>query len=206
MTTPPSFDDLIGEDVGRDERERLRRVHELLVTAGPPAELAPEIERGPTLGMTLGGPSRRRVTRRTALVAAAVLVLLLAFLAGYIAGNDSTASGRLLNLAGTAQAPRAEAKLRIEPADAAGNWPMTLAARGLPKLPAKGYYEVFLVRNGEIFAPCGGFVVPGGKTVVSVKLNAPYRFEKGDTWVVTKQLPPWGHTGPVVLEPATASA
>lgn len=200
---PPNFDDLIGDDVDREERDRLRHVHDLLVAAGPPAELAPEIERGPTLGMTLGGPSRRRVTRRAALIAAAVIVLLVAFLAGYITGNEGSPSGRLLSLAGTAQAPRAEAKLRIEPADAAGNWPMTIAARGLPKLPPKGYYEVFLVRNGKIWAPCGGFVVPGGESAISVKLNAPYRFEKGDTWVVTKQLPGLRRAGPVVLEPAT---
>jgi hypothetical protein len=202
--TPPSFDDLIGDDVSREEHERLRRVHELLVIAGPPAELAPEIERGPTLGMTLGRPSPRRVTRRAALIAAAVVVLIVAFLAGYITGNRGTPGGRILSLAGTTQAPRAEAKLRIEPADAAGNWPMTLAARGLPKLPAKGYYEVFLVRNGKIFAPCGGFVVPGGKTAVSVKLNAPYRFESHDSWVVTRQLIGLRQLGPVVLKPATA--
>jgi hypothetical protein len=174
------------------------------VIAGPPAELAPEIERGPTLGMTLGGPSSRRVTRRAALIAAAVVVLLGAFLAGYITGNKGTPSGRVLSLAGTAQAPRAEAKLRIEPADAAGNWPMTLAARGLPKLQSKGYYEVFLVRNGKIFAPCGGFVVPGGATAVSVKLNAPYRFERHDSWVVTRQQIGLRRIGPVVLKPATA--
>ena len=53
MTRPPDFDTLIGQEVAADERERLRRVHELLVTAGPPAELSPELEAGPTLAMTL---------------------------------------------------------------------------------------------------------------------------------------------------------
>ena len=110
----------------------------------------------------------------------------------------------VLSLAGSAQAPQAQAKLRIEPADAAGNWPMTLAARGLPKLPSNGYYEVFLVRNGKILAPCGGFVVPGGATAVSVKLNAPYGFEAHDSWVVTRQLIGLRQIGPVVLKPATA--
>lgn len=201
--TPPSFDDLVGDDVRREERERLLRVHELLVIAGPPAELAPEIERGPTLPKPLGGPLRRRIPRSAALIAAAVIVLLIAFLAGFISGNNNSGpSGRLLSLAGTAQAPKAAASLRIEAADAAGNWPMTLAARGLPKLPPKGYYSVFLVRKGKIYAPCGSFVVPGGETVVSVKLNAPYHFEKGDTWVVTKQLPGHHQAGPVVLKPA----
>ena len=51
---------------------------------------------------------------------------------------------------------------------------------------------------------CGGFVVPGGKTAVSVRLNGPYRFERGDTWVVTRQLIGLREVGPVVLKPATA--
>jgi hypothetical protein len=120
---PPNFDDLISED-GVEERERLRHVHEMLVTAGPPAELAPEIEQGPTLGMTLGGPSHRRVTRRAAPIAAAVIVLLVAFLAGYITGNDGSPSGRVLSLAGTANAP-GPGEARVEGPTLRATWPMT---------------------------------------------------------------------------------
>ncbi len=53
MTRGPDFDDLVGTDVEQAERERLRRVHDLLLEAGPPPELSPEIELGPTLAMTL---------------------------------------------------------------------------------------------------------------------------------------------------------
>ena len=35
----PSFDELVGTDLEPDERERLERVHELLLAAGPPPEL-----------------------------------------------------------------------------------------------------------------------------------------------------------------------
>jgi len=35
----PDFDELVGGDVTGDERERLRRAHELLVHTGPPPEL-----------------------------------------------------------------------------------------------------------------------------------------------------------------------
>ncbi len=35
----PDFDDLVGNDVEASERERLERVHELLVAAGPPPDL-----------------------------------------------------------------------------------------------------------------------------------------------------------------------
>jgi hypothetical protein len=204
MTRPPNFDDLVDPDLDPAERERLRRMHDLLVTAGPPPELTPEFEAGPTLAMTLGRSTRRRVQRRTALLAAAVVVLLLAFLGGYIAGNGSDnglANGRLLKLKGTKAAPAALASLRLQDVDASGNWPMRLSVRGLPKLPPKGYYEVFLVREGKIYAPCGSFVVGSADSTVSVGLNAPYRLRQGDSWVVTKQLPGVRKAGAVVLKP-----
>ena len=206
MTRPPNFDELVDADLDPAERERLRRVHDLLVTAGPPPELTPEFEAGPTLAMTLGRSTRRRVRRRTALLAAAVVVLLLAFLSGYIAGNsgdNGLANAQLLKLKGTRAAPAALASLRLQPVDASGNWPMRLSARGLPKLPSKGYYEVFLVRKGKIFAPCGSFVVRSADSAVSVALNAPYRLRQGDSWVVTKQLPGAHEAGAIVLKPLT---
>jgi hypothetical protein len=202
MTRTPDFDELVGTDLGPEERERLERVHDLLLTAGPPPELTPELERGPTLAMTLGRPSRRRVERRVTLLAAAVLVLVLAFLGGYLAGHGSggsLAGGYTLKLMGTAQAPSAQAALHVRDADPAGNWPMTLSATGLPRLPKNGYYEVFLTRGGKIFAPCGAFLVKSSSGAVSVQLNAPYHIHRGDGWVVTKQMPGHRKAGPVVL-------
>ena len=131
-------------------------MHDLLVTAGPPPELTPQMEAGPTLAMTIGGPRRAAACqRRVALLAAAIVVLLLAFLAGYITGNNRSAGGQLLKLQGTAAAPNARGVAARRGRRPAGNWPMQLAALGLPKLPPKGYYEVFLVRNGKPWAPCG---------------------------------------------------
>jgi hypothetical protein len=202
MTRTPDFDDIVGNDLNHEERDRLERVHDLLVVAGSPPELTPQMERGPTLAMTLGGPSRRRVERRVALLAAAVMVLVVAFLGGYLAGHGnsgSLSSGHTLNLVGTAQAPGAQAALIVQTADPAGNWPMTLSATGLPKLPPHGYYEVFLTRNGKIFAPCGVFLVKDPKAAVSVRLNAPYDLRRGDGWVVTRQLPGHHEAGTVVL-------
>ena len=69
-------------------------MHDLLVAAGPPAELAPELERGPTLAMTLGGARPRHVARRIALLAAALVVLALAFLGGFVAGNSGDGGSR----------------------------------------------------------------------------------------------------------------
>lgn len=202
MSRRPDFDELVGE-VEDAERDRLRRVHDLLLEAGPPAELPPHLEAGPTLAMTLGRRSPHRRGRRLLLLAATVAVLLAAFLGGYITGNDRSAGGRLLRLQGTAAAPHAQASLRIENVDAAGNWPMQLAVLGLPRLPRKAYYEVYLVRAGEIYAPCGAFLVKSADEGVSVHLNAPYEFRRGDTWVITRQRAGDHAPGPVVLRPVT---
>jgi hypothetical protein len=201
---PPDLDDLIGPDVEPTERERLRTVHHLLIQAGPPAELSPEIEAGPTLAMTLQRRPRR-AGHRVALLAAAVAVCAVAFLAGYITGNgkgDGLATGRTLSLVGTKAAPGALASLRIQPVDASGNWPMLISVTGLPKLPPRGYYTVYLVRNGKPFAPCGFFIVAARDHATSVWLNAVYRLRQGDTWVVTKQLPDHHIAGPIVLRPS----
>jgi hypothetical protein len=203
MTRVPDFDHLVGREVEGDERERLRRVHDLLLQAGPPAELSPEIESGPTLAMTIGR-APRKLSRRIALLAAAIALVAVAFLAGYTTGNrnsDGLPSGHTLSLVGTKAAPGALASLRVEPADRAGNWPMQLAVTGLPKLPPRGYYTVYLMRDGKPYAPCGTFVVAGKTRGVSVSLNAPYDVRDGDTWVVTKQMPGHHEAGPVVLQP-----
>jgi hypothetical protein len=199
----PDFDELVGTNVDGDERERLRRAHDLLLQAGPPEELSPEFESGPTLAMTLGRPSRRRRGRSVVLLAAAIALVALAFLAGYIAGNGSgSSSGHTLSLVGTKAAPDALASLRVKPADSAGNWPMELAVTGLPKLPPRGYYTVYLWRKGKPYAPCGTFIVAGKAHGTAVTLNAPYELRKGDTWVVTKQMPGHHKAGPVVLRPS----
>jgi len=198
------FDEMIGHDVESGERERLRRTHDLLVQAGPPPELPPHLESGPTLGMTLGRGRKNRPTRRIALLAAALCVLGVVFLGGYITGNDggALASGRTIELHGTAAAPNALASLKVLPADAAGNWPMTLSATGLPKLGPKDYFEVFVYRNGKIFAPCGSFVAKAGPdNAVQIKLNAPYDLQPGDTWVVTQHAWDEAGTGRIVLRP-----
>jgi hypothetical protein len=154
--------------------------------------------------LTLGRPKQHRRRRMVMLLAAAFVTLALAFLAGYTAGNGSDnglSSGRTLELVGTKAAPNALASLRIQPVDSAGNWPMQLAATGLPKLPPKAYYVVWLMRDHKAFAPCGAFVVAGENRGISVELNAPYRLKHGDWWSVTKQV--WGKRGigPIVLEP-----
>ena len=201
--TPLNFDELIGPEVEGAERERLRRVHELLVEAGPPPEMTPELEAGPTLALTIGGRRPKvKARRRVMLLAATVAVLALAFLAGYLTGNGGgTSAVRTLQLGGTPAAPHALASLQIEPKDAAGNWPMKLSVEGLPALPARSYYEVYLVRGGKPWASCGSFVVASGKQGTTVQLNAPYRLQPGDSWLVTRQGFAAAAPGQVVLRP-----
>jgi hypothetical protein len=203
MTRDPNFDELVGGEPSGPEREQLRRVHELLLRAGPPPELAPEVEAGPTLAMTLGRRPRQG-RRRLALLAAAAIAVGVVFLGGYIVGNRNTSSpgaaARTIELQGTRAAPDALASLRVRPEDSSGNWPMTLDATGLPALPEGGRYAVYLVRGSD-WEPCGWFSVAGPHTGVTVDLNAPYDLHSGDTWVVTRQAAGASGHGETVLRP-----
>jgi len=202
MNRTPDFDELVGPEAAGAERERLRAVHKLLLQAGPPAELSPDIA-GPTLAMSLQRRPRR-AGHRVALLAAALALVAMAFLAGYVTGNgkgDGLSTATTLSLVGTKAAPAALASLRIQPVDEAGNWPMQISVTGLPKLPPRGYYTVYLVRNGKPLAPCGYFVVKAGDRGTSVWLNAPYKLQPRDSWVVTRQMPGQHEVGPVVLRP-----
>lgn len=205
MKRGPEFDELVGGEVSGAERERLRRVHDLLMTAGPPPEMPPEVERGPTLAMTLGRPPRQG-RRRLALLAAAAVAVAVVFLGGYIVGNRGTGSSvptaRTIQLQGTSFAPGALASLRVQPEDASGNWPMTLDVTGLPALPQDGRYAVYLVRGSE-WEPCGWFAVSGPHAGTTVTLNAPYDLRAGDIWVVTRQVPGASGHGETVLRPTT---
>jgi hypothetical protein len=74
---------------------------------------------------------------------------------------------------------------------------------GLPKLPPRTYYEVYLFRDGHPWASCGSFVVSGSSQALRVSLNAPYKLHKGDSWVVTRQTV-GAEPGKTVLRPVSA--
>jgi hypothetical protein len=202
----PTLDELIGADTTGAERQRLQHVHELLLEAGPPPEVSPELEQGPNLKMTVG--KRRRVVRQRALLLlAASLAVLLVFLGGYAVGNQKgstkSATAVSLKLMGTSAVPNAQASLEVWHRHA-GNWPMTLTAVGLPKLAPHRYYEVYLIRDGKISGSCGTFRATNSKRAVTVTLNSPYTLEKGDSWVVTRPGPGGAEPGTTVLRPITA--
>jgi hypothetical protein len=192
MTTrPPDFDELVGEDLAAGERARLRGVHDLLVAAGPPAELSPGLDQPPSVGGTVRFLPRRR--RGAVLLLAAALVAAV-FGGGFLTGAVTHRSGTkgaviVIPMHGTHAAPNALASISLQDVDKAGNWPMRFTVQGLPKLPRGAYYELYLTRHGHISAACGTFNVHGGRTTVS--LNAPYELNGFDGWVVTRHLP--GH-------------
>jgi hypothetical protein len=183
MNRPPEFDDLVGADVEDVERERLRRVHDLLVAAGPPPDFEPkaapvtEVEVVPLAG-------RRRRPRRALLVLAAALGVIAVFTLGLAVsdGNGPTAD-RVVAMSG---ASGATASLEIYDVDEAGNWPMLLDVKGLPPAADRELYELWLTRDGEPVALCGSFLTePDGTAIVS--MNAPWRLDDFDGWVVVER-------------------
>jgi Anti-sigma-K factor rskA, C-terminal len=194
MTRRPDFDDLVGRDVPADERERLRRAHELLLEAGPPPELAPEMDAVPwpddALQPLLG---RRRPKARRALLLAAALVT--AVVVGFVLGQATTSTDsssikarETVELRGTPLASGALATLKLGKVDNAGNWPMVLHVSGLPKLANGGYYALFLTKGGRPLVSCGTINVSGA---TSVRLSAAYALEAFDKdgWVIVRQTP-----------------
>src|SRR5712691_239041 len=185
----PDFDELVGRELPDDERERLRRVHDLLVAAGPPPELTPALEQPPRPQASVSYlPARRR----GALLLLAAALAAIAFGGGYLFGNRKTEFKTAfppISMHGTSAAPRALASLKLAPIDDAGTWPMILTVKGLKPLPRGGYYELFLTKNGRLGPSCGTFRVHADTT--SVHLNAPYHLRSFNGWVVVSQ-PPGG--------------
>ena len=205
MSRGPNFDELIGDDVPNEERERLRHAHELLIQAGPPPELSPDLESVPwpedSLSPLLG---RRRPARRRPLLLAAGLATaaVIGFVFGQATSSTSTSidTQRTLKLRGTALARNAQGTLELGKVDEQGNLPMVLYVNHLKQLPEDGYYDLYLTRHGKPLALCGSFNVNKGQVVV--RFTVGYDLEHFDKkgWVVTRQLPGQHEPRDIVLE------
>jgi hypothetical protein len=180
----PDFDELVGDDLGAAERQRLERVHDLLVAAGPPPEyVVPEpVELR---------PPRRRWGAALAL-AAAFAVAMFALGAALVESGDSGIGP--VAMKGTAAAAGASAWLTIYDLDAAGNWPMQVDVEGLAPAPSGRPFELWLTRGGKLAALCGSFLTDD-RGSASVPMNAPYRFDQFDGWVVVEE----GTTTPLLM-------
>lgn len=208
MTRRPDFDDLVGHDLPADERERLRRAHELLIEADAPPELSPELESvpWPEEALTPIWHRRKPARPRRPLLAAAVVAtaVLVGFLLGQATGSNSTSidAVRTVKLRGTELDRDALATLKLGKRDRNGNWPMVLQVSGLQRLPEGGYYDLYLTSKGKPVAKCGVFNVGQGQTVV--RLSASYDLKHFDKngWVVTRQIPPNHEPTEIVLRPS----
>ena len=167
----PDFDELVGSDLAPGERERLERVHELLVAAGPPPDLV-ESKVVPL------APRRRRGVLLA--IAAAVAVTVIAF-GGALAQRGADES--VIDMTGTAAAPAASASLRVFDLDDAGNWPMELRVDGLQPSPSGRPFELWLTRGDKLEALCGSFLTSDSGSA-AVPMNAPYHFDDFDGWIV----------------------
>lgn len=197
------FDDLIGgEGLSADEEARLRRVHDLLVEAGPPPDLPPALERPAAPGEDVEPPEVPVIFRRRRGLAAvlALAAALAVFAGGYAFGHSKAkraafVSQRAVPMHG---ALNTTGVIRLGRSDDVGNWPMLVEVTGLPEqTDRRAYYELWLTRNDKAVAPCGAFRVHGKTT--RVRFTVPYSLRGYDGWVVTAQ-PAHVHTpGRVVL-------
>jgi hypothetical protein len=181
-----SFDDLVGDIADTAERERLRRVHDLLLSVDPPPELSPALAGAPVPEPVRLLPRRRR----QALVLLAAALAAAAFGAGWLAGarSDDVQLDRTIVMQGVGESRGSLATIEILPKDAKenGNWPMRLLVRGLePSTSRTDYYELWLTKDGKLADPCGRFTVHKGVTTVT--LSVPYGLKRYDGWVVTRR-------------------
>ena len=180
---PGDFDAVVGDDLKPGARARLLRVHEMLLEAGPPPELTPEMRtpRDPSQSKVVALHRRRRV----ALVLIAAAVALAVFGAGWLGGSHSRSGNVARTYPMVGPGPGgARASLSVLEADSAGNWPMVMKISGLAALPAGQTYALWLTKRGKLEASCGTFAVGKGTTTVS--LNAPFHLKEYDGWIVVR--------------------
>lgn len=194
----PNFDDLVGREVSPVERARLHAAHQLLVQAGPPPELSPELEEVPwpedalaPLGLIRRRSARNRSRPWLLYASAAAALLLVGFLAGQVGGSrrSSFEVARTISMHGVGRLSNAAAIIQIGRAGADQNWPMKLSVSALPPAPKGGYYDLWLSNHGKPVFLCGTFNThPNADTVV--RLSAAYPLNQGgfDGWIVTRHV------------------
>jgi hypothetical protein len=200
-----SFDDIVGtEGLSNVEEAKLRRVHELLIAAGPPPDLSPDLSLPPVPAEEADPPEvayllRRRRGRVLVLALAAALA---AFLGGYAFGHSKGKPAAFTSVRTVAMhGPSGGAShgvINIAEKDSVGNWPMQFDVSGLPQQASRAaYYELWLTRNGQAVAPCGSFRVNAKTT--RIRLSVSYPLKSFDGWIVTAQTGQRDGLGPVVL-------
>jgi hypothetical protein len=209
----PDFERLVGgDDLDDETRRRLRRMHEMLVAAGPPEELPAAIGGPPATPELNGGakviplePARRR--RPIAIIGIAAAVAAACFGGGYVLANqvDSSSTAihtlRVVPMHPKQGEQNSEASLRVGSADGNGNWPIQLTVNGLRPLADDSRYYLIVWRNGKPVAVCGTFEV-GSSGPTTVTFNVAYKIKPNTKWVVTRMVPGAKYPGHVVMTTA----
>ena len=179
------FEDLVDlDELDPAERDRLRRMHELLLLVSPPPEVPSDLREAPAAEPVRLLPQRRRYT--LALIAAALIAI--AFGSGFLLGgrSDDVSVFRNVSMAGVGEGLGGFASIEIQEQDEAGNWPMVVRVRGLEESADRNdYYELWLTKGGRLADSCGRFILHDG--VTEVTLSVPYGFKRYDGWVVTRR-------------------
>ena len=199
----PDFDRLVDlTDLSPEDEARLRRVHSMLIEAGPPQELPASIGRAPATpgGKVVALSTRRRRPVTALLIAAAVAAA--CFGGGYLLANQAHSNKGAIHVVRVVPmqgVENSEAALRVGTADGNGNWPIQLTVNGLKPLQDDSRYYLMVLRgNGKRPIFCGSFEV-SGKGATTVTFNVAYRITDGTKWIVTKMAPGMKYPGHVVM-------
>jgi hypothetical protein len=208
VSRSPDFDELVNGVEEPDERERLRRVHELLVEAGPPPELSPALATAaPRVETETSAEDERDFSWLPKRRLGAALVLVGAVLAGtfglgYLVGGSGSEGGETAGIQISRTAPltgRSDATgvVNVGRRDADGNWRMILTVRGLARLSGGDYYTLALAKRGKPVVTCGTFNV-ADRTQRTLRMSAAYDLKSFDGWVVTRWDSKTHHDTPVL--------
>jgi Anti-sigma-K factor rskA len=197
VSRPPDFDEIVEGVESPEEREQLRRVHELLAVTPPPPELSPVLATSPDAPAveeesdTSWLPPRR--LGAALLVGAALAVG--AFGVGYITGEGGSEDApsaappdepatQVISLRPSDQNNTAGASISLASKGADGNWSMVVTVRGLKHLSQGDYYTLALTKKGKPTVTCGTFnVLPEGAT--TIRMVAAYDLSGFDGWAIT---------------------
>jgi hypothetical protein len=182
VNRPPDFDELVDGIERPEDRERLRRVHELLVEAGPPPELSPALA-----SMPAPEPKRRSRPRLVGALAFAGAVLAAMFGIGYLAGSSGSDESEtpIRDTIALNSNSGASGAVNLGFKGADGNWPMVITVQGLERLRGGDYYELALTKNGKPRVTCGTFNV-ADRSRQTIRMSAAYNLEGFDGWVVLR--------------------
>lgn len=183
-----------------EQQARLRRVHDLLVEAGPPAEFPGALFEPPAPeAAVVPLPARRR---RVGVLLIAAAVAAVCFGSGYLLADQAHRSAarivQVVSLQGAGQQD-SFASLRVGSTDSNGNRPVQLTVTGLPQLAnGSARYVLVLSQKGRPSSLCGTFKV-GANGPTTVSFSVPYAITKDTRWIVTEMAPGVQFPGQVVM-------